>query len=139
MIDSIDARDIARMLAVAVLVGVAAGCSTTSSAPPASSNASCIAGTVAGTWKDFRMTQLGPAWLTLRLGCDCTYDSTSQLLWMRVNERGRYLVTGSEIAFERASGEATTWPFRLEGESLLLTEAPGEDRTYRRSQRASCD
>lgn len=114
-------------------------CSTTSSAP-ASPQAACESdGAVSGAWKQFRMTQLGPSWVSLRFECDCSYRSTAQLLWMRISESGTYVVSGSEIIFQRASGAETRWPFRLEGETLFLTEAKDEERAYRRSQRIVCD
>jgi hypothetical protein len=138
MIDSIDVGRFARALSAAALLLLSA-CSSTSTAPSVSSQAPCVPGAIAGSWKDFRMAQLGPSWLTLNLKCDCSYDSTTQLLWMRVNEHGRYDVSGDEIVFQRASGEVTRWRFRIEDNALILTEAPGDERSYRRSQRADCD
>jgi hypothetical protein len=93
---------------------------------------------VAGTWRSFRSSQMGPAWMTVTLGCDCTYRTAVQLLWLRVVEEGVANYHGDEIVFTRKSGSETRWPYRLQGGRLLLTESPTEEHGYRRVRHADC-
>jgi hypothetical protein len=91
---------------------------------------------IAGTWTDTRLTQMGPAWVTYSLGCDCHYQVRIQLMWMRISERGRYQVAGGNIEFDRESGKQTITPYRLEGGQLYLTDAPGEVYAHHRKGEA---
>lgn len=114
-----------------VFVMLTAGCvtsGTTDVAPPASCDG---AANVAGTWRDHRMSQLGPARVTLTLRCDCTFDATIQGLFMRVKQNGT--VDATTLQF----GESTRWPFALEGETLVLHEA-GERHEFARVSKRNC-
>lgn len=113
-----------------VFVTLIAGCVTSSRhvAPPASCDG---VANVAGTWRDHRMSQLGPARVTLIVRCDCTFDATIQGLFMRVKQQGT--LDGAALHF----GEKTRWPFALEGETLVIEEA-GERHEFTRVARASC-
>lgn len=90
-----------------------------------------------GTWTDSRMTQMGPGWMKVSLGCDCRYTSRAQLLFLRVTERGQYRAIGGQIFFEQASRQFVA-PYELDGDRLRLTEHPTETHTYRRRSRPAC-
>lgn len=121
------------------LLAVLASCHTLggpAGEPPAS--AACEPDeSLTGVWKDFRMSQLGPAWVRLVLRCDCTYGMRIQLLWMRVRESGVYRVDGEELVFEREAGE-TRWPFEVGGGRLSLEEYPGEVMDHRLASDLVC-
>ncbi len=84
-----------------------------------------------GSWRSYRMSQLGPAWIDITFADGCRYRTTARLLFMRSRENGNYRVEGDVIVFTRSSGE-TRWPYRLEGERLLLQESPEEKHVYER-------
>ncbi len=98
----------------------------------------CTPGEVAGTWDDFRMTQLGPAWAHLSLGCNCRYSLRLQLLFLRFAEDGSYKVEGNTIRLIRPNSD-TLMPFEVHGNKLTLQEHPTERHVYTRtSPCASC-
>ncbi|HEX2121015.1 MAG TPA: hypothetical protein VHL59_05165, partial [Thermoanaerobaculia bacterium] len=98
----------------------------------------CAPGEVAGTWDDFRMTQLGPAWVHLSLECNCRYSLRMQLLFVRIAEDGSYEVEGDEIRLLRPNGD-TIMPFEVDGNRLRLQEHASERHVYTRSDPcASC-
>jgi len=106
--------------------------------PELAADQSCVTDPVlAGSWTDFRMTQLGPAWTRFTFNCDCTFESRVQLLWMRIRERGRYQAHEGQLRFQRPSRE-TRWSYRFDGAKLELQEAPGERQRYARAQQLSC-
>jgi membrane associated rhomboid family serine protease len=98
----------------------------------------CTPGEVAGTWDDFRMTQLGPAWAHLSLGCNCRYSLRLQLLFLRFAEDGSYKVEGNTIRLIRPNSD-TLMPFEVHGNKLTLQEHATERHVYTRtSPCASC-
>ncbi|MEX2272882.1 MAG: hypothetical protein WD690_15525 [Vicinamibacterales bacterium] len=107
--------------------------------PPRIAPAQCVVDpSITGTWTDTRMTQLGPAWSKLSLGCDCSATYRAQLLWMRITMRQQYRAMAGQLLRDTANGRTTAWPYRLEGNVLSITEAPGEVITYTRSATRSC-
>jgi rhomboid family GlyGly-CTERM serine protease len=98
----------------------------------------CMPAEVAGSWDDFRMTQLGPAWVHLSLGCNCRYSLRLQLLFLRFAEDGSYKVEGNTIRLIRPNSD-TLMPFEVHGNKLTLQEHPTERHVYTRtSPCASC-
>ena len=85
-----------------------------------------------GTWTDTRLTQLGPAWEKISFSADCSFDQRAQLLFFRFTESGQYRVENGRIQFERQGGRRYV-PYRFDDDTLVLTDAPGEELTYRRS------
>lgn len=83
------------------------------------------------------MSQLGPAWMTLTLRCDCTYASGVQLAWSRMREEGYYRVVRGAVQFTRPSSE-TSWPYRFHGPELALQEEETEVHRYKRSRSFTC-
>jgi hypothetical protein len=93
---------------------------------------------VAGTWRSFRVSQAGPAWMTLTVHCDCTYETTVQLVWMRIRESGAVSSADGTLTFVRPNGNTTSWPYRLDGDKLHVEESPGEEHEYRRLRGGRC-
>jgi hypothetical protein len=87
---------------------------------------------LAGTWTDTRLTQLGPVWEKVTFNCDCTFTMRAQLLWARFTDRGLYGATGAVLHIGRTSG-VLRWPYRIDGDTLHMTQAPGEVITYQQS------
>jgi hypothetical protein len=132
------------MFVTLVATGLLTAC-TSSSLPPERLEAARLESArcktdprLAGTWSSYRTSQLGPGWMRFTFGCDCTYSSRVQLLWMRISERGIYHLEDGEIVLERPGGETTRWPVELDGERLSLEEAPGEVHAYERKGRLAC-
>lgn len=121
------------MRAIVLLLGLlAAGCVTGS--PDAVAPASCAdPSSVAGTWRDHRMTQVGPGYVTVTFRCDCTFEATIQGLVMRVKQKGTYDTAAGELRF----GDATKWPFELSSNTLVIHEA-GERHEFGRVAERSC-
>ena len=94
---------------------------------------------LAGTWTSTRATQLGPAEATLTLGCDCRYESRIVVLGRTIDERGTFTAAEEALAFRRQSGQTTTWPYRLDGGRLMLTEHPTETHAYERVSAETCE
>ena len=115
---------------------LAAGCAASSRA---ASRGCAIEPGLAGTWTSTRATQLGPGEVTLTLGCDCRYESRVIVLGRTIDERGTFAAAGQALAFGRQSGATTTWPYRLDGGRLMLTEHPTETHAYERVSAETCD
>ena len=84
------------------------------------------------------MSQLGAASMTFAFNCDCTYESRARFLLMSVREKGSYWVEDGKLFTSRASGEITTWPFRFDGEKLVLEESEAEMHAYQRKAARQC-
>lgn len=125
-----------RRLTVAVALAAAAlvsGCISTGTAPAHLGPGFCRADPeLVGTWRSFRMSQLGPAWMTFALDCDCTYVATVRTLFMVYREKGKYWTEPGGLSSSRANGTVTTWPFTIEDGRLLLEEYEGEVHSYER-------
>jgi hypothetical protein len=121
------------MRAIVLLLGLlVAGCVTSS--PDAVAPASCAdPSSVTGTWRDHRMTQVGPGYVTVTFRCDCTFEATVQGLVMRVKQKGTYDTAAGELRF----GKETKWPFELVANTLVIHEA-GERREFGRVETRSC-
>lgn len=120
------------ILPVVLAGALAAGCMSTRLPAPPWPDEACVADpALVGTWKDHRLSQLGPAWVAVTFSPDCSYRTRMQLLWGRIVERGYYRVEREEIVFTGSSGTVFRWPFFLAGDRLTLEEA-GEPETYRR-------
>jgi hypothetical protein len=116
-------------LAAAVLIS---GCVSTATAPAHLGPRFCRADpALVGTWSSYRMSQLGPGWMTFTLDCDCTYVATVRTVFMIHREKGRYWSQPGRVSFSRANGAVTTWPFTFEDGRLLLEEYPGEVHGYK--------
>jgi hypothetical protein len=108
------------------------GCYSTGTAPPHLGPSLCRADPeLVGTWRSYRMSQLGPGWMTIALDCDCTYVATVSTLFMIHRERGRYWSEPGALSLSRANGSITTWPFTLEDGRLLLEEFEGDVHSYK--------
>lgn len=92
-----------------------------------------------GSWRSYRTSQLGPAWVRLRFECGCVYRTTIQLMWMRIKEEGNYRSVDGVVLFDRSSGNESRWPYRFEDEKLVFEESPGELRDYARTGRRTCE
>lgn len=127
-------------LAAAAVAGVlAGGCVSTMEAPPGLSAGPCEPeAALVGTWRSTRFSQLGPAVMTFRFDCDCTYVAKTHLLFASLRERGTYGVREGRLSLSRASGKITAWPFRLEAGRLLLEEHDEEVHAYTRRRLGSC-
>ena len=120
------------LLALAVATVLVSGCYSSGTAPPHLGPRSCRADPeLVGTWRSYRLSQVGPAWMTFALDCDCTYVSRVRTLFMTHREKGRYWNEPGRLSFSRANGTVTTWPFRIENGRLLLEELEGEVHSYR--------
>lgn len=93
---------------------------------------------LAGDWTDSRSTQFGPAWVRYSFGCDCTFRFRVQRAFSRIAERGRFQSDGQVITFTRPNNVTASWPYRVEGDQLYLTEAPGDVRQFKRSESRTC-
>lgn len=76
--------------------------------------------------------------MTLHFDCGCVYRSRVGLLFTRIREEGNYRVAEGAIRFTRPSGEGTAWPYRFEGDRLVIEEEPGEVYAYERIAEGSC-
>lgn len=92
---------------------------------------------IVGTWRSYRMSQLGPGWMTMALRCDCTSRVTAQLLFTRYTEEGYYRIEDGTIVFIRPDSE-TKWPFAFADGRLIVTEAPTEQLSYERVSSEQC-
>lgn len=121
------------MRAIVLLLGLlAAGCVTGS--PDAVAPSSCPdPSSMVGTWRDHRMTQLGPGYVTVTFRCDCTFEATIQGLVMRVKQKGTYDTAAGELRF----GNDTKWPFERVSDALVIHEA-GERHEFGRVETKSC-
>lgn len=86
-----------------------------------------------GTWKSYRTSSLGPAWMSVTFHCDCTARVVSQLLFMRHTEVALYRVEEGTVVFTRERSE-TRWPFSLESDgAVVFSEAASEPHRYTRT------
>lgn len=90
-----------------------------------------------GTWKSYRTSSLGPAWMTLTFKCDCTARVVAQTLFMRYTEHVPYRVEDGVIIFTREVSEAR-WPYSFASQALVVSEAANEQHRYTRSADAPC-
>ena len=132
------------------ILAVATGCLSLGSAGAPQDFQCDLDPRLAGTWKSgLEMSQLGPAGMRFRIDCDCRYRVKARVfLFMTIRERGPVWTEPSTdsssrdadgtIIFARASGDETQWPYRIEGEQLLLEEAPGEWTPMQRSRVHRC-
>ena len=118
------------VLATGVLL---AGCASFTLPAPRLTPEQCMTdAALVGTWRDTRLTQLGPAWETISFAADCSYSMRAQLLFFRFRDRGQYRIENGRIQFEREAGQRLV-PYRLDDNGVLLvTDAPGEILSYRR-------
>lgn len=132
-------RPLPRRLLPTLVILVLTGCASSSLPVERLQSARCsVDEQLTGTWKSYRTSQVGPTWMRFTFGCNCTYSSRVQLLWMRISEMGVYRVEDGAIVAERPDGETTRLPFTLEDERLLVEEAPGEEHAYRRVRDLDC-
>jgi hypothetical protein len=119
-----------RMLMLFTAFTVTAGCASLRlNEVRVTPNRCAIDRALAGTWRDRRLTQLGPAWVRFDFTCDCRFSTRAQLLFLRFTERGQYRVADGAIEFERESGRMTS-PYRIEDGTLFVEEYPGEVTSY---------
>ena len=57
---------------------------------------------------------------------------------MSIRESGWYSVSAGRLSFSRASGNSTIWPFKFDGDQLVLEESNGESHRYRRLNDREC-
>jgi hypothetical protein len=92
-----------------------------------------------GTWRSQRISQVGPGRMTFSFGCGCVYRSSVLTLFARIREEGNYRVWNGTLVFTRPSGAETRWPFRFEGDHLVIEEHPGESYRYTRTRETACE
>ncbi len=85
-----------------------------------------------GTWSDARLTQLGPVWERVTFTSDCRVHFSAQLLFFHVSEDSRFVTAQNEIVIAEPNGGERRVPYRIDGDRLWWTDAPGEVNTYRR-------
>jgi len=78
------------------------------------------------------MSQLGPAWVTVTLGCDCRLTSKIQFLWSRYSVSGTFDPVAKTLRFG-----GKTWKFEEESGRLVIDEG-GERHEYTRGRRYTC-
>lgn len=122
--------------ATLLLVLIAGGCASVRRTGQAPS--SCTTRPeVIGTWRSYRLSQVGPAWMTMTLGCDCTSRITAQLLFTRYSEESYYRIEDETIVFIRQKS-TTEWPFVLSDGRLAVTEGATERQTYEQVSSKRC-
>lgn len=108
------------------------------SSPPAERPGQCAdASEVAGTWRSYRNSQIGPAWVTLTLDCDCRFTATIQGLWMRVRQTGTFDTATGTLRIASRTGDGQVWKFEKPAEGLIVYEA-GERHEYARIRTKEC-
>lgn len=127
-------RDLAAALTIAAFL--AGGCASVhrTSGPP---YACTTVPSVTGTWRSYRLSQVGPVWMTMTLRCDCTSRVTSQLLFMRYTEESYYRIESGTIVFTRLNSE-TEWPIAFRSGQMVVTESPTEQYPYERVSSERC-
>lgn len=131
---------VAPWISACVALFTLSGCEPASPPVVRTAAGQCLADmSLAGTWTDFRMTPLGPAWAQFSFGCDCTYRSQIRLLYSRIVERGKISVANGTLTFQRRSGATTVWPYRITGGQLQLTESADETHQYQQRERLQCE
>jgi rhomboid family GlyGly-CTERM serine protease len=99
--------------------------------------AECNVRELAGSWHDWRMTQLGPAFVRVTFGCDCRYVMHTQLLWAHLTGRGNFVEERGAVRLIRPSSQDLTLRFERQGDELTVDEQ-GERHVYTRVSCASC-
>ena len=129
-----------RLALVPAAAAILSACVSTGTAPEHLGPLFCRADpALVGVWHSTRMSQLGPASMTLAFECDCTYRAKTRVFWLiAVRETGRYWQRNGRLSLSRASGAVTAWPWKVEGGRLLLEEAEGEVHAYRRTRERRC-
>ena len=129
-----------RLLPMGVVFALLLGsCVSTAQAPASLDPGGCsLEPGLAGVWQSARSSQLGPAAMTFRFDCDCTYVARVRLLFRTVRERGAYWVEDDRLLLSRASGEVTSWPFELDGDELSIREHEDETHVYERKATYRC-
>jgi hypothetical protein len=92
---------------------------------------------LAGVWRSRRDSQIGASRVTLKLDCDCRYHMTVSMPFGKMTEDGEYRIEDAELVFSRSNG-ATSWPFRITGETLVITEGETEAHEYARIAAGNC-
>lgn len=133
-------RDYVTVFLRALPVLILLGCVSSSVAPPSLSPGACVSDArFPGTWNSTRSSQFGPSSMRFSFDCDCTYESRVRFLFlMSIRERGSYSVKDGQLSFSRASGQITTWPFRFDGDRLILEESTQELHSYKRTKQRKC-
>jgi len=85
-----------------------------------------------GTWSDARLTQLGPVWEHVTFTSDCRVRFSAQLLFFHVSKESRFVTAHGEVVIAEPGGRERRVPYRIDGDRLWWTDAPGEVITYRR-------
>ncbi|MDX1644130.1 MAG: hypothetical protein R3244_07215 [Thermoanaerobaculia bacterium] len=70
--------------------------------------------------------------------CNCSYESRVRVALTSIREKGSYWVEDEHLHFSRATGVITSWPFRFEGDQLLLREGGDAWYVYDRTEEAQC-
>lgn len=128
-------------LAALAAVFLLLGCTSQGVAPAHLGPSSCtVDERFPGTWKSSRRSQLGPATMTFRFRCDCSYTAIARLfILMRIREQGVYWVEDGRLKLSRASGEVTEMPFSFHDEAIVLVEHENEKHTYTRTSSRDCE
>jgi hypothetical protein len=85
-----------------------------------------------GTWSDARLTQVGPVWERVTFTPDCRVHFRAQLLFFRVNKESQFVTAQGHIVIAESGGRERRVPYRIDGDRLWWTDAPGEVITYQR-------
>jgi hypothetical protein len=136
----IQRRSAAPALALAILATGTLSCVSYMRVLPERRPASCaVDPALFGVWSSRRASQLGPARMTLRFNCDCSYRAwATALMALRLREDGYYRVDGDRVVMMRANGGETRWRYRLVDAGLEVEEAPGELYLYQRRSPIDC-
>ena len=78
------------------------------------------------------MSQVGPAWVTLTLDCDCRFAARIQGLLMRVMQTGTFDTAQSVLRFD-----GQVWRFEKAGEKLIVHEKD-ERHEFERTGSRTC-
>lgn len=125
-----------RIVAILALL-ISTSCSNLGRSSLHSDRGSCVPHPeLAGIWRSHRHSQLGTGTATLKLHCDCRYSMTISLTFARITEEGEYRILNDQLILSRAKRD-TSWPFRLAGETLVITESETETYEYKRDGVAS--
>lgn len=132
-------RSCLQRLLVLLFTAAILGCVSTSAAPPDLHPERCVVDSrLPGTWKSERRSQAGPASMRFVFGCDCTYESRVRVALTSIREQGSYWTMDDRLHFSRATGVVTTWPFRFDGDRLLLREGGDEWHAFDQTEAARC-
>lgn len=116
------------------------GCVSTSHAPPSLTLERCQPDVdLAGVWISARLGQVGPASMRFRFACDCTYTARIRVALMWIRESGSFWTDEGALHLTRANGTTTIWPYRFEGDTLVLREHETEEHVYVRRHASTCE